>query len=196
MRSHYQFKRFAFLPAPHHVTKKIVKLNGVEFQCNCLIVEEARYRRKSSVRSSPHCRPHVINSSSRNENNFVPGDVTYEDTAKFVKRSLTGHTQNRITIFGDSITRRIRVKDFSRQLDTDHAKIRTFPDAYSKEFPHYVTPTLEDGNFDMAILNFVMNDLLQNRNQSKAVDELILNLKKICHLELVKNTCFLELAKL
>ena len=175
------------------MTKKIVKLNGVEFQCNCLIVEEARYRRKSSVPSNPHCRPHVINNSSKN---FVPGDVTYEDTAKFVKRSLTGHTQNRITIFGDSITRRIRVKDFSRELDTDHAKIRTFPDAYSKEFPRNVTPTLEDGNFDMAILNFVMNDLLQNRNQSKAVDELILNLKKICHLEFVKNTCHLELPKL
>ena len=51
-----------------------------------------------------------------------------------------------------------------------------------KEFPHYFerifTPTLEDGNFDVAILHFGVNDLLQNRKQSKAVDELITNLKK------------------
>ena len=91
---------------------------------------------------------------------------------------MTGHTQNRIVIFGDNVTRRIRVRDFNRELDTGHAKIRTFPGAISKEFPHYVTPALEDGNFDIAILHFGVNDLLQNRNQSKAVDELIINLKK------------------
>ena len=135
MRSHDQSKGFAFITAPQHVTKELIKLNGVQFQGNCLIVEEARSRRKSSVRSNPHSRPHVINNSSENENafpgnNFVP-----------VKRSLTGHTQNRIVIFGDSITCRIRVGDFNRELNAGHAKIRTFPVAILKEFPHYVTPT-------------------------------------------------------
>ena len=68
------------------------------------------------------------------------------------------YTQNRIVIFGDSITSRIRVKDFNRELNTGHAKIKTFPGAISKEFPHYVTPTLKDGNFDTAILHFGVND--------------------------------------
>ena len=80
--------------------------------------------------------------------------------------------------FGDSITHRIRVRGFNSELDTGHAKIRTFPSAFSKEFPHYVTPTLEDDNFDIAILHFGANDLLRNKNKSKAVDELIINLKK------------------
>ena len=91
---------------------------------------------------------------------------------------MTGHRKNRIVIFGDSITRRIWARDFNRELDTGHPKIRTFSGAISKEFPHYVTPTLEDGNFDIAILHFGVKDPLQNKNQSKAVDELIINLKK------------------
>ena len=84
---------------------------------------------------------------------------------------MTGHTQNRIAIFGDSIACSLRVRDFNRELNTDYAKIRTFPGTTSKEFPHYVTPTLEEGDFDIAILHFGVNDTLQNRNRSEAVDK-------------------------
>ena len=155
----------------------------VQFQGNCLIVEEARSTRKPGLRFNPQSRPRVYNNSLEYENtcpknNLVPGHITYAETAKSAKGSITGHTQNRIVIFGDRITRRIRVRDFNRELNTGHARIRTFPSAVSKEFPHYITPTLEDGNFDAVILHFGVNDLLRNRNQSEAVDELILNLEK------------------
>ena len=168
MRSHDQSKGFAFITAPQHVTKELVKLNGIQFKG--LIVEESKSRRKSNFRSNLHSRPPVINNFSENDNtfprnNFVPGDVTYADATKSVKRSLTGHRKNRIVIFGDSITRRIRVRDFNSELDTGHAKIRTFPGAISKEFPHYVVPTLEDDNFDITILHFGVKDLLRNNTQ-------------------------------
>ena len=91
---------------------------------------------------------------------------------------MTGHIQNRIVILGDSITRRMRVRDFNRELNTGHVKFRTFPGAISKEFPRYDTPKLEDGNFDIAILHFGVSNLRKNRNRSEAVDEIILNLKK------------------
>ena len=169
MRSHDQSKGFVFITAPQHVTKELVKLNGVQYKGNCLIVEESKSRMKSNFRSNRHSRPRVINNFSENDNtfpriNFVPDDVTYADATKSVKRFLTVHRKNRIVIFGDSITRRIRVTDFNSELDTGHAKIRSFPGAISKEFPHYVTPTLEDGNFDIAILHFGVNDLLRNKN--------------------------------
>ena len=183
MRSHDQSNGFAFVTAPQHITKELVKVNGVQIKGNCLIVEESKSRRKSNFRSNLHSRPRVINNFSENDNtsprnNFVPGDATYADATKSVKRSLTGHRKNLTVIFGDSITRRIRARDFNRELDTGHAKIRTFPGAISKEFPHYVTPTIEDGDFDKVILHFGVSNLLQNKNQSKAVDELIINLKK------------------
>ena len=96
MRSHDQSKGFAFITAPQHVTKELVKLNGVQFKGNCLIVEESKSRRKSNFRSNLHSRPRVINNFSENDNTFprnkfVPGDATYADATKSVKRSLTGH---------------------------------------------------------------------------------------------------------
>ena len=156
MRSHNQPKGFVFITVPQHVTKELVKLNGAQFQGNCWIVEEARSRGKSGFLSSPHSKPRAINNSSEDENtclknNLVPGHVTYAETAKSAKRSFIGHTQNRIVIFGNGITCTIWVRDFNRELTNDHAKIKTFPGASSKEFPHYATPTLEDGNFDIAI---------------------------------------------
>ena len=68
------------------------------------------------------------------------------------------------------------MRDFNRELDTGHAKIKTFPVANSKEFSHYVLPSWEDGN--VAILHFGVSRKLQNRNCSKVVDDLILSLKK------------------
>ena len=70
------------------------------------------------------------------------------------------------------------IRDFNRELDTGHAKIKTFPVANSKEFSHYVLPSWEDGNLDVAILHFGVSHKLQNRNCSKVVDDLILSLKK------------------
>ena len=87
------------------------------------------------------------------KNNFVPGDVTYEDCAKSVKRSLSGHRQNRIVTFGDSIIRRILVMDFNKELDTGHAKIRTFPSGNSEKMPYYVT---------VVILHIVFNNRVFN----------------------------------
>ena len=76
------------------------------------------------------------------------------------------------------------MRDFNRELDTGHIKIKTFPGANSKDFPYCAT--LQVGNFDVAALHFGANDLLQididqkmfMRYRSKDVDELILNLKK------------------
>ena len=65
MKSRDQSKGFAFKTAPQHVTKELVKLNGVQFQDKCLIVEEAKCRRMSNVPSNLHTRPHVINNSSK-----------------------------------------------------------------------------------------------------------------------------------
>ena len=56
-----------------------------------------------------------------------------------------------MVIFGDSFTHTILLRDFNGELDTGHVKVRAFPGAISKEFLHYVTLTLEDGNFDIAI---------------------------------------------
>ena len=94
MRSHNQSKGFAFITKPQHVTKELVKLNGVQFQGHCLIVEEARSTRKSGFRFNLSIRPCVFSNSSEDgntctKNDLVPGHITYAETAKSAKRSFT-----------------------------------------------------------------------------------------------------------
>ena len=106
-------------------------------------------RRKSNFLSNPHSRPHVVSNSSEYENtfprnNFVSGDVTYADAAKYVQK-----------IFDRAQTK--LYQNFDRELNAGHVKIKTFPSANSREFSQYFTPTLEDSNFDAVIL-------LRNRN--------------------------------
>ena len=66
MRSHDRSKGFAFITAPQPLTKELIKLNGVQFQGNRLIAEEAKCGRKSNALSKLHSRPHVVNNSSGN----------------------------------------------------------------------------------------------------------------------------------
>ena len=75
MRSNDQSKGFAFITAPQHVTEELVKLSGVRFKGNCLIVEESKSRRKSNFRSNLHSRPHVINNFSENDNTFLRNNM-------------------------------------------------------------------------------------------------------------------------
>ena len=42
-----------------------------------------------------------------------------------------------------------------------YVKFKTFHGSDSREFFHYVNPTLEPGNYDSAVLHFGVNDLLQ-----------------------------------
>ena len=56
------------------------------------------------------------------------------------------------------------MRDFHRELDIGHAKIKNFVGAISKEFSHYVKPTLEDSNLNAASLHLGVKHLLQNRN--------------------------------
>ena len=37
-------KYFAFVTAPEHVTTELIKLNGIQFNPKCIIVEEAKIK--------------------------------------------------------------------------------------------------------------------------------------------------------
>ena len=92
---------------------------------------------------------------------------------------LNSGEQNRIIIFGDSIFRGIRFREFNNEIKSGYAKFKTFPGADSKEILHYVNPTLESGNYDSAVLHFGVNDLLQKTiSKSDSVENLIENIRK------------------
>ena len=87
-----------------------------------------------------------------NGSKLVPGELSYTSAVK--STWLNSGKQNRIIIFGDSIFRGIRFREFNNEIKSGYAKFKTFPGADSKEILHYVNPTLESGNYDSAVLHF------------------------------------------
>ena len=66
-------------------------------------------------------------------------------------------------VFGNSIIRGIRVRDFNQQVKNDYTKFKSFPGCNSKEILHYIEPTLETGFYDNVILHVAVNDLLNDK---------------------------------
>ena len=83
---------------------------------------------------------------------LVPGELSCTSAVKSPR--LNSGKQNRIIIFGDSIFRGIRFREFNNEIKNSYAKFKTCSCANSREILHYVNPTLESGN--MAQLFFIL----------------------------------------
>ena len=112
-----------------------------------------------------------------NRSKLVQGELSYTSAVKPTR--LNSGKQNRIIIFGDSIFRGIRFREFNNEIKNGFAKFKTFPGSDSREILHYVNPTLESSNYDSAVLQFGVNDLLHKAlSKSDTVDNLIEYIRK------------------
>ena len=122
----------------------------------------------------------VVNESSETVDfiraKTVPGNKSYADVA-ISRKTKNGFTK-KVTVFGDSIIRGIRVREFNQQVKNGYAKFKSFPSCNSKEMLPYIELTLETGFYDSAILHVGVNDLLNNKSPS-STDDLVSNLVKI-----------------
>ena len=82
---------------------------------------------------------------------------------------MSRNTKNVITkkmiVFGDSIIRGIRVRDFNQQAKNGYAKFKYFPGCNSKEMVHYIEPTSETSFYDSVIFHVGVNDPPNNNHQ-------------------------------
>ena len=138
---------------------------------------------KTIVKSNHYTRPQVAvnrfpeNQDVFNRSKLVQGELSYTSAVKSTR--LNSGKQNRIIIFGDSIFRGIRVREFNNEIKNGFAKFKTFPVSDSREILHYVNPTLESSNYDSAVLQFGVNDLLHKAlSKSDTVDNLIEYIRK------------------
>ena len=70
-------------------------------------------------------------------------------------------------------------REFNNEIKNGYAKFKTFRGADSKEILDFVNPTLESGNYDLAVLYFGVNELLQKTiSKSDSVENLIENIRK------------------
>ena len=180
-----QTRGFAFVTAPDHVRNELLKLNSIQFREKNLIFETARSKMKTAktiAKLNHSTRPQVVvnyfpeHQDVFNGSKLVPEELSYTGAVKSIWLNLD--KQNRIIIFGESIFRGIRFREFNNEIKNGYAKFKSFPGADSKEILHYVNPTLESCNYDSAVLHFEVNDLLQKTlSKSDRVENLIENKK-------------------
>ena len=100
-------------------------LHGIEFQGNIIIVEEATSTR--TKRPDEHnvqwSTTEVVNDSSENvyfiRASTVPGNKSHADAA--MSRNTKNGIIKKVIVFGDSIVRGIRVRDFNQQKKIGYA---------------------------------------------------------------------------
>ena len=69
-----------------------------------------------------------------------------------------------MVIFGDSIPRGINMRLLKKKLIKSKVVSKFFPGATSKDFVHYIKPTLQENEFDTSILHMGVNDVLKLGN--------------------------------
>ena len=91
---------------------------------------------KTIAKSNHSTRPQAVMNHFPEHQDFfngsklVPGDLSYTSAVKSAR--LNSGKQNRIIIFGDTIFRGIRSREFNNETKNGYAKFKTFPGAYSR----------------------------------------------------------------
>ena len=99
----------------------------------------------------------------------IPGNKSY---AQATVPSNSARSSNNVAIFGDSIVMfSTKLKyDINRALTNGRARFIYFPGATSKGLLHYIDATLEESNFEVAVIHVGVNDLMNSNN---SVDKLL-----------------------
>ena len=114
-------KYFAYVTAPEHVTAELIKLNGIEFNSKCIIVEEAK-NKPTAVSEANVLRPtspvfgnHL---TDENESKLPIGSAKkgYSETLH-----LSQNSSNTL-IFTDSIAKGIHMYEFNRFIKNSKSK--------------------------------------------------------------------------
>ena len=112
----------------------------------------------------------VVNRFPENQHTFqkkctVPGDKTYKEAAT----EKTNITHINVAFLGDSIIsfRRGIKSEFNKTLRSGRERFKHLPGASSKDLLHYIDPTLEEQNFEAAIIHTGINDILYDSSSTQ-----------------------------
>ena len=72
----------------------------------------------------------------------------------------------KLTMFTDSISRRIWMRKFNQCTD-GVARLKSFPGVTSKELAYYVKPILKEESFHTSLIHVGINDILKDQSELK-----------------------------
>ena len=171
-------KYFAYVTAPEDVTTELIKLNGIEFNSKCMIVEEAKnkptaFSEANALRpTSPVFGNHL---TDENQSKLPIGSAkkAYRETVR-----LSPNSSNTLIFTAKGIAKGIRMCEFNRFIKNSKAKMFSFPGASSHQMLHYLDEHLEDRQINTVVIHVGINDILRDSSQS-SIDGLLQNIKNV-----------------
>ena len=130
---------FAFITIPDHVHDELLKLNDVKYKGRPIVVETAKSR-------SGH-----QNQATQNEANT---EFFYQP-------------KKNIVLFCDSIPRGIMLKELNQKTNRGRIHLKAFPGARAQHLKHYLVPSLEEYEYDCAIIHLGINDILRHNDENE-----------------------------
>ena len=161
----------AFILAPCHISNELVKLYGLEFHCRKIIIEVAKtpprtllIELSTSAVANDQQNTHKISPTINDVRSRLPTASTEEQSPIQNVNSTYSNAvipkKKNIALFSDSIPRGIKMKHLNSQVKEGRIQLKAFPDTKVNQLNHYVVPTLEEFDYDWAITQVGINDIL------------------------------------
>ena len=129
------------------------------------------------AKKSPR-RPPIVIKNEPYIAKVLPGNANYADIAKQGKK--TG-------LIGDSIIKRINMREFNDYLEKGVAIKRSFPGATAIQINYYFEELLNEEKSDRIIINVGSNNICNQEQSEKELFEEIMEIVRNCHSYVINN---------
>ena len=161
----------ASILAPCHVCSELVKLHGLEFHGRKIIIEDAKTPPRTLVnelsrnavandQQSMHNMHPIIN-DVRSRLPTAPTEEQHpiQNINSTFSYAVIPKKKN-IALFLDTIPRGVKMKHLNSQVKEGRIHLKAFPGAKANQLNHYVIPTLEEFDYDCAIIHVGIKSIL------------------------------------
>ena len=139
----------ATVTASAHFCEELLKIHGIVFHGNPLVIEMSKSPlEQSNHYSQPPLQPPPIQRVINSYDNAV------------------NPRRKDIALFADSIPKGMRMKDLNSRVKGGKIHLKPFPGAKASQLNNYIKPTLEEYKHDCAIIHIGINDILRNKNDT------------------------------
>ena len=125
------------------------------------LVNEFSKKPVANDQQSMHKMPPIINDVRRYKVPIAPAEEQHpihNINSTFFNATIP--KKKNISLFSDSIPRAMKIKHLNSQVKDRIIHLKAFPGAKANQLNHYIIPTLEEFDYDCAIIHVGINDIL------------------------------------
>ena len=172
--------RHAFILAPFHVCDELVKLHGLWFHFRKIIIEETKTPSRTLVNklstsavANDQQSMQKISSAINNVRSRLPAaPIEEQSPIQNINRTFSNAVISKkknialfFPFFWGGIPPGIKIEHLTSPLKKKRINSKAFPGTKVNQLNHYVIPTLEEFDYDCAIIHVGINDILRSKDR-------------------------------